>query len=163
MRYPPALQPDLFQEGIIGLLAAIERFDTSRGVRLSTLAVWWIRAYVSRAARRMGALSTVCSSLDTDTDEHHGRTLLERTYDRTAALPDEAVLDRHRAQELRRMLALLLPQDREALEHWLGDDGCSVRTWVEVGELMGISRETARKYVNRALGALRADAGVVAC
>jgi len=36
---------DLAQEGMLGLLQAIRRFDPARGVRLSTYASWWIRAY----------------------------------------------------------------------------------------------------------------------
>ena len=37
---------DLVQEGNLGLLAAIERFDPEMGVRLPTYAAWWIRAYI---------------------------------------------------------------------------------------------------------------------
>lgn len=39
---------DLFQEGAIGLLHAIRRFDPARGVRLSTYAAHWIRAFEFR-------------------------------------------------------------------------------------------------------------------
>ena len=40
---------DLIQEGNCGLMAAIRKFDPSRGLRLSTYATWWIRQYISRA------------------------------------------------------------------------------------------------------------------
>ena len=35
---------DLLQEGTVGLMEAVRRFNPERGVRLSTYAVWWIRA-----------------------------------------------------------------------------------------------------------------------
>ncbi|MBZ5640407.1 MAG: sigma-70 family RNA polymerase sigma factor [Acidobacteriia bacterium] len=37
---------DLVQEGNVGLMQALERFDPDLGVRLPTYAAWWIRAYI---------------------------------------------------------------------------------------------------------------------
>ena len=37
---------DLIQEGNLGLIHAVERFDPDRGVKLSSYAAWWIRAYI---------------------------------------------------------------------------------------------------------------------
>jgi RNA polymerase sigma-32 factor len=37
---------DLVQEGNIGLMMAVKKFDPERGMRLITYAVWWIRAYI---------------------------------------------------------------------------------------------------------------------
>ncbi len=46
-RNPMALL-DLVQEGNIGLMQAVKKFDPDRGVKLSSYAAWWIRAYILR-------------------------------------------------------------------------------------------------------------------
>ena len=43
---------DLVQEGNVGLLYALERFDLERGVRLATFASWWVRAHMLRYVER---------------------------------------------------------------------------------------------------------------
>jgi RNA polymerase primary sigma factor len=40
---------DIVQEGMVGLVRAVERFDPDRGQRLSTYATWWIRQSINRA------------------------------------------------------------------------------------------------------------------
>jgi RNA polymerase sigma-32 factor len=38
--------PDLIQEGNIGLMKGVQKFDPDRNIRLISYAVWWIRAYI---------------------------------------------------------------------------------------------------------------------
>jgi RNA polymerase primary sigma factor len=47
---------DLIQEGNIGLMHAIEKFDYRRGVKVSTYAVWWIRQAIARALADKGRM-----------------------------------------------------------------------------------------------------------
>lgn len=45
---------DLIEEGNLGLMKAVERFDPNRGCKFSTYATWWIRQAVTRALSNYG-------------------------------------------------------------------------------------------------------------
>lgn len=50
---------DLIEEGNIGLMKAVDRFNPARGFRFSTYAAWWIRQAISRAVSEQGRLIRV--------------------------------------------------------------------------------------------------------
>ncbi len=52
----PIPLPDLVSEGAMGLVRAIESFDHTRGLKFISYAVWWIKAYITRAINEQGSL-----------------------------------------------------------------------------------------------------------
>ena len=82
--------PDLIQEGNLGLLRAIPRFDYRRGLRFSTFATWWIRHYLVRARQNFGAEVRVPVHLhDLATKAHREKVKFQREFGRD---PDHAEL-----------------------------------------------------------------------
>jgi RNA polymerase primary sigma factor len=54
--HPTLSYLDLVQEGVLGLMRAVEKYEPCRGIKFSTYAVWWIWQQISRAADCQGAM-----------------------------------------------------------------------------------------------------------
>ena len=52
----PLPLPDIVSEGCLGLTRAVEAFDPSRGIKFISYAVWWMKAYITKAINETGSM-----------------------------------------------------------------------------------------------------------
>ena len=82
---------ELFQEGCVGLITAVERFDHVRGFRFSTYALFWIRASVgAAAAKHLGAMNLPASRAEQLRAAHGLEAELTQSLGRTPTVREMA-------------------------------------------------------------------------
>lgn len=163
---------DLLQEGAMGLLTAVSKFDLTRGTMFSTCATQWIRQRVLRALQDQNAIirvpvwqhttrgadappagAQVVASLDAPlraTRDGAPRTLGDVVTGMVPDQPGDTLLAREAAAALRRALATLAARHAAVLRARFGMDGAE-QTLAQIGAALGLTRERVRQIEARAL------------
>ena len=113
---------DLIQEGNLGLMHAVEKFDHRRGVKLATYAVWWIRQSIARAIADQGRTIRIPVHMK----ETASKVLRERhrLYHRNGREPAiEEIAERSGISQAHVERVMSLVQEPVSLDLPIGEDG----------------------------------------
>ena len=160
-RASPSFRQDLVQEGVLGVLHALEKFDATRGVSFGLYARYWIRSYVGKhAAQRWSVVRTPYGAV-TAHDDAASEDVEEGAH--CVSADDPSPEDHAVSVELVAQIRLALRRAR--VKGHVGKNALRIihqrilsgapRTLDEIGAELNCSREAVRQSEARALRMLR--------